>query len=62
MEGIGTEMHRGYWWGSLKERGGLEDLRVDGEVILKYISRNKMGRRGLDSRSSEQRKLEGCCE
>jgi len=36
VEGMGTEMHRGFWWGSLKERGGLEDLRVDGK-ILKYI-------------------------
>lgn len=43
MEGIGTEMCRRYWWGSLKEQGGLEDLRVDGKVILKYISRNRMG-------------------
>jgi hypothetical protein len=32
-------MHRGYWWGSLKERGGLEDLRVDGEIILKYLKK-----------------------
>jgi len=36
VEGMGTEMHRGFWWGSLKERGGLEDLRVDGK-ILKYM-------------------------
>ena len=48
MEGMGTEMRKGYWWGSLKERGGLEDLNVDGNIILKYISRNRMGRRGLD--------------
>jgi len=48
VEGMGTEMRKGYWWGSLKERGGLEDLNVDGNIILKYISRNRMGRRGLD--------------
>jgi len=37
VEGMGTEMHRGYWWGSLRERGVLEDLRVDAKIILKYI-------------------------
>jgi hypothetical protein len=62
VEGIGTEIHRGYWRGSLKERGGLEDLRVDGKIILKYISRSRMGRRGLDLCSPEQRQLEGCRE
>jgi hypothetical protein len=25
------------WWGDVRERGYLKDLRVDGRVILKWI-------------------------
>jgi hypothetical protein len=25
---------RQYWWGNMKERGHLEDTRVDGRIIL----------------------------
>jgi len=32
-------MHTGLWWGKLKERDHLEELRVDGRVILKWILR-----------------------
>jgi hypothetical protein len=31
------EMHRGYWWGNLKERDSVEDLSVDGRIILKLV-------------------------
>ena len=30
-------MHTGIWLGELKERDHLEDLVIDGEVILTYI-------------------------
>jgi hypothetical protein len=30
-------MYRGFWWGNLKERYHLEDIDVDGRIILKYI-------------------------
>jgi hypothetical protein len=33
VESMGSEMHRGYWWGSLKERDSLEDLSVKGKII-----------------------------
>jgi len=31
------EVHVGFWWGNLKERDHLEDLGIDGTIILKYI-------------------------
>ena len=30
-------MHRGLWWGKLREVELLEDLGVDGRIILKCI-------------------------
>jgi hypothetical protein len=31
------EVHAGFWWGKLRERKRLEDLGIDGRVILKWI-------------------------
>jgi hypothetical protein len=31
------EVHTRFWWGDLRERGHLEDLGLDGRIILKYI-------------------------
>ena len=30
-------MHTEFWWGNLKERDHLEDISVDGRVILKWV-------------------------
>ena len=30
-------MHTGFWWGNLRERNHLEELGVDGWIILKWI-------------------------
>jgi hypothetical protein len=33
----GGEMHKGFWWGNLRERDQLEDLGIDLRIILKGI-------------------------
>jgi hypothetical protein len=32
-------VHIGFWWGNLRERGHLENLGIDGRIILKWIFR-----------------------
>jgi hypothetical protein len=32
-------VHRGFWWGKLRERDHLEDSVVDGRIILRWILR-----------------------
>jgi hypothetical protein len=39
-------VHTGLWWVNLKETAHLEDLGVDGRVILKWISKRWDG--GMD--------------
>jgi hypothetical protein len=31
------EIHTGFWWENLEEREHLEDLGLDGKIILKEI-------------------------
>jgi len=31
------EVHKGFWWENLKERGHLEDIGIDGRIILKWV-------------------------
>ena len=28
-------MHTGFWWGDLRERNHLDDICIDGRIILK---------------------------
>jgi hypothetical protein len=37
-----------FWWLNLKERDYLEDLGIEGMIILKWILQNRMGGRRLD--------------
>jgi hypothetical protein len=39
MYGEKEEVYRGFCWGNLRERDHLEDPRVDGSIILKWIFR-----------------------
>jgi len=41
-EGIGR-LHKGFWWGNLRERNYLENPDVDGRAILKWILKKCVG-------------------
>jgi hypothetical protein len=40
-------MHVGFWWGNLKERCPMEDLVVDGRIILRWMFKKWDGQTGL---------------
>jgi hypothetical protein len=33
----GMEVHTGFWWGNMRAGDHLEDIGVDGSIILKWI-------------------------
>jgi hypothetical protein len=37
------ELYTRFWWGDLRERDHLEDLGVDGGIILKRVSKKWQG-------------------
>jgi hypothetical protein len=45
----GGEVHTGFWWEDLKEGDHLEDLGVDGSIILNWTYKkwDRMARTGL---------------
>jgi hypothetical protein len=36
------EMHAGFWWCNLKERGNFQDLGLHGTMVLKLIQITKL--------------------
>jgi hypothetical protein len=42
------EVYTGFWWGDLRKIDYLEDLGVDGRIILKWIFSKWDGRHGMD--------------
>jgi hypothetical protein len=39
----GAEVHAGFCWGNQSERGHLDDLAIDGKIILKLTSKKWIG-------------------
>jgi len=37
------QVHTGFWWGKLRERGHLDVLGIDGRLILKWSLKPRMG-------------------
>jgi hypothetical protein len=46
------ELHIGFWWENLRERDNLEDIDVDGRIILRWIFRKLDAEYGLDRAGS----------
>jgi hypothetical protein len=34
------EVQKGFWWGDVREEVHLEDVGIDGRIILKWILKN----------------------
>ena len=41
-------MHTEFWWGNLRERGHLEDLRIERRILEFIFKKWFLGRHGLD--------------
>jgi hypothetical protein len=41
------ELRTGFWWGKMRKKEHLEDLSVEGRIILKWIFK-KVGWKGMD--------------
>ena len=48
-------------WGSLRERGHLEDVGLDGEIVLKWVLKRNVGHE-LYCSGSGLGQVASCCE
>jgi hypothetical protein len=55
-------MHTKFWSESLEGRDHLEDLVIDGKLILKWILGKQGVKCGMDISGSNQGSVAGCCE
>jgi len=56
------EVHTGLWWGDLGERNNLQDLGVDGRIILKSVFQDIGWVCRLYSFCSGPEQVAGSCE
>ena len=56
------DVHTGFWWGNLRERGHLEDPGIDGRIILKWILGKWDGGYGLDWFGAGKGQVAGSCD
>jgi hypothetical protein len=61
MYGGSGEVNTGFWWGDLRETDHLEDLGVNGRVILRWIIRKWDVGHGLNWSGSGQGQVAGTC-
>jgi hypothetical protein len=55
------EVHTGFEWGNMRERGYLKDLGVDGRIILKRIFEKWDGGMDWIVLTENRDRVVGCC-
>ena len=58
----GRKVHTKFWWGDLMEIPHLEDLGVDGRIILNWIFKKWNGEAWIGCSGSGYGKMEDACE
>jgi hypothetical protein len=56
------KMHTGFWCGKRRKNDNLENLRIHGRIILKWVVNKRYGRCELDSPGSRCGKMAGSSE
>jgi hypothetical protein len=54
------KMHAGICWVNVNKRDHLEDLGIDGRILLNHFERKLMG--GVDRINSVEEQIVSCCE